>query len=443
MQIISREIINRDMTYDGNSYVELCSRIDRWKTLLVKKYDAAPGKILTLAVLELTLDHVALVFATAELGMKLLIMDRPVNEHTIHMTKMALFGPADITVDDHWVRWFPHNLMVEKYSKVVVPVEEIESWHDEEQLGYSCTTDDVFLIASTSGSTSVSKPVYFTHREIYEISKRNIEVFKLHKNCNALHSRNMHHASSLLTFFIPALMSCDTHHSAYLFDTMDRYSKVCQEHIIPKQIDRMLCGNLFDLTNLITSMKDVGEIPRKLIVNISGFPVISSLYKYVNELDLEIISHYGSIDTGIPLLVNHVCAGSEFLSGCIGEQPDSFYKMEIVDGKTIVTSDLWDAPRSISDQLEEYNNKWFYHGRVKKGPLEQYIDSITQDYTIVEDGDRRYLALHTNDVAPDEFEELGFAYISYINKKEFTVDTKLNLDQLRAHFRYFGSKNGS
>jgi hypothetical protein len=124
--MITRDLLNKNIEYDGVGYDDICSLVNRWKSILVNKYGAKHGQILTNAVIKLNLNHIAINIAAGELGMRLLIMDKPVDETTIHMTKMALFGPSDITIDCEQIRWHPHDKMFNNYSKIVIGEEEID-----------------------------------------------------------------------------------------------------------------------------------------------------------------------------------------------------------------------------------------------------------------------------------------------------------------------------
>lgn len=431
---ITRDIIRQDITYEGHTYEELCLHINRWKTLFTSK-GAKKGDLIALAILEMNLNHISAIFAIAELGMKLLVIDKPVTAQTLHMTKMASFGPVDFTLECDVAKISPlHHEMVVKYSKQIIHENEFIEWTDDSESETVCSPTDNFLLASTSGTTSKSKPIWFTHQELYQISKRNVEVFKFEPDSHVLHTRNMHHASSLLTFLLPALMGSKHHYFAYMFATPTSFIGICEEQIIPKQIDRMLCGNMFDVARLVESLKNVGSIPKKLLINISGFTVTKALVDYVNEYDIEFLSHYGSIDTGIPLLVNHIQRSHVFEPASLGIQPDDFYKMNIQDGYTSISCDMWDSPRIIQDNLQMDNGKWYYGGRLDRDPIESYVATQTTEYSFVVVDEQRHLVIW-DETSKQLFDQLPLSGLHYLDKETFTVDTKVNMDQLREYIR--------
>ena len=70
-----------------------------------------------------------------------------------------------------------------------------------------------FLLSSTSGTTKASRPILFSQNEVYQISKRNVDVFEFKSDSKIIHSRNLHHASALLTSLLPSLMKAHVHGS--------------------------------------------------------------------------------------------------------------------------------------------------------------------------------------------------------------------------------------
>ena len=431
---ITRDLIAEGLTYDGYTRAEIIDRINSWKTLLLSR-GAKRGDLIALAILEVNINHISAIFAIAELGMKLLLIDKPVSQETLHMTKMAAFGPTDFTLVCQNAMSMPEDLhyqMIDRYSKQVIREEEFVAWNDYSESEILCQEDDHFLCASTSVTTKNSRPVYFTHKEIVAISRRNISIFKFKPESCVLHTRNMHHASSLLTFLLPSIMISQTHHYAYMFWSPDYMLDVCQKHIIPLGIDTILCANMFDLVKMATSLRESRKLDKKLLINVSGFTVTQSLVDMAKEFEVEFMSHYGSIDTGIPLLVNHVTADTEFEKNCLGIQPDDFYKMEIINGLTHISCDMWSNPRTISDNLETRDNKWYYGGRKDKDPIEEFISSITEDYNLISVSGHRYLIIW-DDTEKHHFANVDLADILYLDKEKFTVDTKVNMDQLREY----------
>ena len=73
-----------------------------------------------------------------------------------------------------------HGKMIREYSKELIDARELKL-KSTKGMDYinEVSEDDIFIISSTSGSTKPSRKVEFTHKEVYAIAKRNIDIFKL------------------------------------------------------------------------------------------------------------------------------------------------------------------------------------------------------------------------------------------------------------------------
>jgi hypothetical protein len=430
--MITKHIINTDISYNGINRSELGQLINRWKFLLVTR-GASIGDKLALSILSVSVNHIALIFAAAELGMQLLVIDSPVAITTVSKTKMALFGPADFTVECERLKSSElHNLMVRKYSKVVISESEIERVYNPFTEIWA-SAELPFLIASTSGTTSDSKPVIFTQNEVLQISRRNIDVFKFYKHSRVGHSRNMHHASSLLTDILPSIMASDFH--LELYHAHKEFAETVAPVLKAQCIDRILVKNHWNLKEFLSALGE--HNPTTILINISGFTVPEYFINLCEKYNVEFLSHFGSVDTGIPILVNHVTAKSEYIENNLGDTVDDFYKIQVQDDQVLVTCDkLWGPEiRKLQDRLTYTERGWLHQGRAK---IDQFCHDISQlitgDYTVIQDGANRYLAAW--EAIPNIEKAFGyFDVIGYLDKELFTLETKINMDQLRAHFR--------
>lgn len=131
----------------------------------------------------------------------------------------------------------------------------------------------------------------------------------------------------------------------------------------------------------------------------SGFVLDEEFVELAKKHNVCFQSHYGSIDTAIPLLVNLVKADTEMFPNSLGVLPDDFYEVSIRNHPNTRRSFLqiehewWDKPRYIDDDIS------FLEGR--------YILNRERDTQIdIPDG---------FDITP------------------FFQDTKINHEQLRGH----------
>lgn len=430
---ITRDILPEDFTFDGKTKSEFCAHINRWKTLLLSR-GAKHGDLVAHAILTTNINHMSAIFAIAELGMRLLIIDKPVTAQTMHMTKMGIFGPVDFALECHLsVEHSIHHDMVSRYSKQIISEMEYEAWEDASETFTTCSEHDKFLLASTSGTTATTTPIWFTHDTILKISERNKEIFKFYKDSRVIHYRNMHHASSLLTYIFPAFLGSSANFSGTTFN--GKLERLIPDYVVPLKINRLIAANMFELARIILSIIESGEtLEETVLINMSGFTVTQKIIDFAKQYNLEFVSHYGSIDTGIPLLVNYVDANTVFDPGYLGKQPDDFYGMESRDGLVNITSQFWEGERIIGDYLEKRGENWYHKGRLDRDPIQEYVSKFAEDALVVSVDGKRYLVLW-DEYDHSLFHKIHFEKIITLDKETFTVDTKVNMDQLREYIR--------
>lgn len=452
MPVINRHIINPDITYEGLNRDDLFSLINRWKRLLAFEYGATKGQTIALAILSVNPNHIACVFAAAELGLKLFIITKPLARETIHATKMGIFGPVDITVSQEFYPDDLHNEMISAYSKKVCFEKEIDSITDDTDFVSSeIAPETEFIFASTSGTTGPSKPVIFTHGEVLRISKRNIPIFNITKNSVMQHTTNMHHASSMLTSLFPSLMVADKHYYGGIAIgpiIIKAYYPLefIEKCIIERGVDTILMnmGNMVDwFINALDEYKD--QIHHTIRINLSGFTVPERFYEFTKKYPVEFYSHYGSIDTGIPLLVNHVTKDSVYEEHLLGITPDDFYTIS----DNSITCDLWESSRNLPDKLDFNDGKYYFNSRIELArPEKNYTQELREllqdqlgDHTVCTVKGEDYLIIWNSDIEYDlsvarTFIDRVFYKILYLNKLDFMVDTKVSMEQLRAYLEH-------
>ena len=449
--LITRDIINPDLNYHGKTKAELELLINRWKRLLVHRYQAQRGQTLALGIFTVNHNHLALIFAASELGMKLFLLTKALSMETMSATKLGIHGPVDIVVSQEFNKNDHHPIMFSRYSKHVVHESEIDTYLDDDKFDpWKIHEEDVLVFASTSGTTATSKPVLFSHKDVYEISKRNISVFKFHKSSVVQHLTNMHHASSMLTSLMPSLMISDVHYYGNITLFPKGEVKVYIESELPENfisslvnrgVDRIQANDISLDLLLITWHNLKPKTDKRLLVNISGSTVPDYLYTASKLLPLDFVSHYGSVDTGIPLIVNYVDQTSSYEEDYLGKVVDDFY---VIDGNK-VTCKLWKSPRNMPDTLERLRDRFYYRGRntVENIEMMQLIKDQIEDFSIVEIENDRYLVIwnSTHNFASQSGIRVLFKEIIFLAKEDFVIDTKVSMEQLREYIKHHYGKN--
>ena len=134
--------------------------------------------------------------------------------------------------------------------------------------------------------------------------------------------------------------------------------------------------NKAELMNFLESFS--GPFKRTVNINMCGFALDQSFADLTREYNVKFHSHYGSIDTAIPLLVNFVDENSVVKENGLGVLPDDFYEF---DGKEIMC-ELWDKPRYIEDDLYMIDDQFFIEPRKLNLPDDIDLTPFMQDTKI-------------------------------------------------------------
>jgi hypothetical protein len=148
----------------------------------------------------------------------------------------------------------------------------------------------------------------------------------------------------------------------------------------------------------------------------------------------------------IPLSINKITKDSEFEDNYVGDWvDDSFYKIHSIDERQVHTFEREDGRLcTIHDSIEIKNGKVYLYARAVDENLEsrQLVEKyINADFSIVQNGNDRYLALFEDTTIPQEVIDMGFKNILFVNKILFYGEAKINYDALRGHFISVTKKN--
>ena len=410
-RLINRHILNDNINFDSKTKEELIHEIKKWKMLFQENYNVRKGEVVAISILDVTHYHLSCLLACAELGLKIFIIDAPATKESLPYTKLALHGPADYCVHHEFMgdELYDglHGQMIREYSKELIDTRELVFKEPKDfEMPDDVSEDDIFMISSTSGSTKPSRKIEFTHKEVYEMSRRNIDIFKFKPETKVLHTKNMHHASAMICTLLPSIMVSEYHRSFTLPQNLDWISDVniLKQMISNEQYKINLKGgyhmtvpNQMILDFLLKSA--FPSFKNKTIISMCGFTLPEEYVDIAKTFNLEFISHYGSIDTGIPLLVNYLDENTEYRSDCLGVPPDDFYDIQVSPTTNAsVGCQLWSEDRTLDDILYVEDNLYFLKGRVENA--------------------------NTVFDIPDD-----------LDLDKFYQDTKLNMEQLRGHLK--------
>lgn len=376
--ILNRDIIAPDIAWMmGNFIVDDAwfeRHINRIKHYMLDK-GVLKGDTVVISILGVDPTHVASLIACAELGCKLFLLDTPATEESLPYTKIALHGGANwyihVGLGGHNAYDGLHGKLLETYCGESINLEDlykdIPDGYDEDIQPWKVTPEDTLLVSSTSGTTKPSRAVLFSHQEVMGISHRNIPIFKFDKNSRVCHSRNLHHASALLTSLLPSLMVAKVH---FTFPVSHHHPIPMEGYITDRKRDfetiqsQNMTHIMIPNRTALNDFLDFFDKPfkTKLNINMCGFAMTPAFREIAEKYNVCFDSHYGSIDTAIPLLVNRVDKNTDVITNCLGEVPDSFYKVAYRKNTLHVSHPWWDESREMEDIVYRcnVNNKVLY-----------------------------------------------------------------------------------
>jgi len=327
---------------------------------------AKKGDLVTISIMEVSLDHVASIFACAEMGLRIFILDSPATKESLPFTKLALHGPSDYYIyssneDTTKIYNGLHDEMMKRYGGVGIDSEEPtkEVWFQ----GAEVYPTDPFLVSSTSGTTGPSKAITFSHQEVIGISHRNIDIFWFGEDAKVIHSRNLHHASAMLTHLLPALMNAYSHssfaigHDRSADEDLNRLSGL--KDLIKTPPSNIMIPNKEELYDFLETF--AGPFKRTVNINMCGFVLDEEFVELAKEYNVHFQSHFGTIDTAIPLFINRVGKDSTIIPNGLGVLADDFYKTTLENGRMKVEHEWWNEPRYIEDDIELIDGQYVLH----------------------------------------------------------------------------------
>lgn len=450
--IINRDIIRDDITYDGHTKQEICALINRWKRLLRYKYGLQKGNTVCVHLYPVDIYHVSLVMAIAELGLQVFLTNKPVCMQTLHATKIAMYGPVDLSIHDPDFKGDTlreeHFVMIDRYSKQVCDWREIHDITDDSELEETIEVlpEDIFVSTSTSGTSKRSRQILWSHKDTYWISKRNADYcLRLTEDSTVYNTVNMHHIGSMLTFLLPGLMAAKTHHHIWMtWENADEFV----DKLIETRTDTTLVHALyFDrILHALEQKKD--KLNKRVTFSVTGFALKEWHYEYCKRVPVNFNSGYGATEIGGPFIL-FVDDKTPYVPNNIGHAVPG-YDVSVQGDDMWVASELFNGERrKLEDKVVFDGEHYLFYGRNESLPkLEPFdfrpiLDETFDEWTLIyNEGDRPDLIIW------DEHESIDFSNamipldqlcrkICYLKKADFMGETKLNMEQVRAFVEDF------
>jgi hypothetical protein len=387
--VITRKCINPEIQlYEHNietgevekiyNYDEFCVLIDRWKILLIEKYDAKPGQTIFLQT-NPNLFYYALFFAAAELGL-IFIIDWPRvwTEDDLSQYKVTMHGIIDYVLIFSHMHTIGHPKQIHyweiqrdlRFIKHVLCEDKLYDFDITQSTRITeiintvwATPDSELLYSASSGTTGTPKKIVNTHKKVYLMAQRLADLY-FTKNDSVLHYKNIHHGASMSYHFLPGFMrggkqfTANGRHGDHTgLDPIVKFA-------VDNEINQLF---LYSPEYLLYFLKNVPRVNHRLNI-VTLYQITSDVVSLVKEKNINYIkSPFGDTTIGLGFFVKTVDQNTDIVNYDVtnmGPVLDDFFQIELRDGSLYVACrELEEDWRTSDDKFEVIDGNWHFRGR--------------------------------------------------------------------------------
>jgi hypothetical protein len=366
------------------NYTQLCALIDKWKILLLEKYDAKPGQTVFIQG-HPSADYYGAIIATWELGLvNVLDMPRIRSKEEVDGTKTKLFGVNDFVIQTNseediygaqvtgiGVRWlarptFMHEAERDRnQSRHIITPEIFSSYVVQDPEKYTniadvilCTPKSNLIKFPSSGTTGDPKLLTMSHKNVVIMARRYIPYTNCIAEDNALHTNNLNHGSTLMIHWLPSFMICDNHYTANSGNLI-ALIKFADE----VGINRTILYTTKLLTDWLLHSKPLDR-PMHIM---TLFQITDDMIKTAQEKHITIYGLFGSSDIGgffFSKVIDSNFDPSNYDVSWVGTPADDFWNFEIRDNVLWISCPTLDIDWcTANDQFKVVDNNYYFLGR--------------------------------------------------------------------------------
>lgn len=477
MNCITRNIVSDTFlgfnVHTGISFnkTDLESKIDYWKYVLKYHCLAEKGESILIGMQTLDLDYLAICFASAELSLRIVIVDYTRNDDfenkEYYDPKTKILSPIDIFLHDLPTEKFEEypkifskfrffsNCSKRSYSSTELNSISVDSEKLESVKNICPAPSDILMRCTSSGTTGTPKIVEHTHEFLYKVSLRN--SFRFTGKC--MHVRNLNHGSSLAVYLLPTLMSDNiTGHLFYDIDEtkpfdefttdIEQYQKDLEYIIFPYpfMIDEFIEAS--DRKNLKWERLNVQTL--SYIQDRSKQAISKGIFKSITSI-------FGSNETSGPVLIAHIDESNTDQDSRFFKKIDDFYKISIrQDGLIEITLPTYGTEIVTNDVFEKIDNYYVHKGRsdiikidgeILDMKMINDLNSKNKNAYLITDNVKNclYLALWSDNnieiikeyeyFFKNSFKRIEIKKTAVLEEKNFRTGIKIDNELLREYFR--------
>lgn len=422
--MITRDIIRSDALFftennacgiDAYYRQDFCEFINYWKIEFLS-IGAGPDKKIGFAIDNSEIHLYAMMFAAFELGMQVVVINRPSNEKECQSPKNNAHLPLDFFYyfSDYLsnprlskaIRHYRDNSTKTKSYGSMEWAWKRDSFRTKHEIPILAKPDDICFCCTSSGTVDDPKLVTYTHRYLFDLCTTNWSDLGYDQDDKIMHMESLNHGG-MITLLLPALHVCRSHYFMREFEPTaairTNFLDICKE----QNITRMICptGNVID--RLIKAMIDV-KLPNTTIMMLSfidplWLPAVKN--GYLKSIE----SIFGCTEIGGPVFIPRMTRDMEtFDPFFLGKPINGYFKTEIIDGHIHANGHVFDDivreepegvyfvskdrlrkindidinPFDIMNLMSNYASRYFYEIYVDEVHNELFI--ITSDAVLYE-----------------------------------------------------------
>lgn len=371
--LITRNILDNNFsglsiqTNDSFTRTDLVKKINLWKYVLKTKCLAEKGESILIGVQTLGLDYLSMIFAAAELSLKIVIIDYNRNDDFKDLEyfdpKTKILSPIDIFLHDFSKELIEQN--AKAFSKFIFFSNcSKRTYSTQDDIDFSISNQkefdnichifpdptDVVMRCTSSGTTGTPKIVEHTHEFLYKVSLRN--AYKFSGKC--MHVRNLNHGSSLAVYLLPALMSNQvTTNLFYDIDEHEPFDKFIKSiNQYEYSLEYIIFPYPFMIDEFIDASRRNGLKWKNLNIQTLSYIQDKSKLAIEDGIIKSITSIFGSNETSGPVFIAYIDKNCTDKDSRYFEKVDDFYTIELLDngllnvglpvyGNEIITNDVF------------------------------------------------------------------------------------------------------
>jgi hypothetical protein len=390
--VVTRHCINPDILlpeYDSetgaliktHTYTEFCYLIDRWKIILVEKYNAQLGQ--TIFLLDgPNLNYYALTFAAAELGL-VFIVDWPhcFSESDLTDLKVTMWAPVDFVLihSQHHTPGHPQaitqweiqrNLKFAKnllYTDKIYEYDINQSNRITEIVNAIWATPESDLIYNAGLSVADNpKKIVNSHKKVYQMAIRMANQY-FTKNVSTLHYKTINHGASMCYYFLPSFMVGGKQYTADGVHGDHKNADPVVKFAIDNKIGQLF---LYNASQVMYFLKNIPRVDYCLNI-VTIFQITPEMLPLIKEKNINWIkSVFGDTTIGCGFFVKTADQNTDPATYDVtnmGPPLDDFFQMELRNGSLYVSCPvLGEGWKTSNDKFECIDGNYYFKGRANR-----------------------------------------------------------------------------